>query len=219
MLHFSPPPVEIGVFDFDEANRVANDIVNSAYISSQTVHSGRLVVGDEASEDIENRIELLTTEELFECANPQKLRTRMYAQVFSEIEKNKFPGYKWHVDYEGSLYNPNPIDFSFGSSNHSTEFFVGQVDLSRVRSQIQDELDGVFEKDQELALPALLVFGGLAVQSAIDLSLQEGNGLIVESHPGVLYKIPTGSIHKMKEFDSKNVNLPRFCIEKYLISK
>jgi hypothetical protein len=217
MIYVSPPFIEVGVFDAEEAEKVAVEIIDGIYQSKATLHSGRLVVAEAVNPDIEARIDLITKEDILGATDRQELRTRTYAQILDEINEKKFPGLPWHVDYVGNPYvNSKLMEFSFGSSSHPTQYFVGSVDFEGVAENIREELSEAFEDDAVFELPSLLMLGGSLIQNAIDESVAIGAGQIVEAHPGVLYKIPKGSIHKMQDFNPDDEHAPRFCIEKYL---
>lgn len=216
MIHVSPSPIEVGVFDIAESQMVVQEILRGDMPTTSTEYSGRMVIDDAVDVACTlQRIELMKIDE--SLPQRQKLRTRIYAQNFAEIDEEKFPGLAWHIDVAGqSSMNCDPMDFYFGSSTHPTELFVGILDLTEARRHLNQQYKEQFDVFPDK--PAMIIRWApeLAAQ-AIGESVEKGNGYVLEAHPGVLYKIEKGIVHRMQPFEKDRIYPARFCIEQYLV--
>jgi hypothetical protein len=215
MLHVSPSPVEIGCFDPDVANILATKIKNNHYPSIQTENSGRIVLSRE--QDI---LQVLGSIGFYSAVNDDStmVRNRVYAQDFAEIDTTKFTGLPWHIDAEGIKGSPSvAFDFNFGFSHHSTEAFVGQLDLTGLRTSIFHDLDtDAFLS--AMSTPMILRLSPSQTEKAIEEAQKKGEGELFRLEEGVLYHMPAGMVHRMQPFDQDYEYPARLCIEQYLKS-
>jgi hypothetical protein len=215
MQHYSPGFTEIGVFDIDEANHIAQEIDSGIFESARQQASGRAIV--HATRDIDRifqRISLVTMADV--SGTHQTLRTRVCSQDFAKIDKLTFSGLPWHIDASGSPMSAEQFDFNFGASSHPTKAFVGLVDLTDSYNYLDKECKYNFDVFPEV--PSLVI--GWAQKMSIDAmekSVEEGNGRFVTAEPGVLYRFGNGTVHQMQPFDQGVVHPLRFSIDQYLI--